>query len=173
MSLPAYGTETLSDIANYQVDAEKSLRLYFSQDNANFAAIFIGYKISDVGEMLAEILGETARRSGLVLLARIEAAFRVDYQIRSKKKDADTLSIELRRLWKRKGRRARLEEEIWEVWRNAVDPPTRQLISQLRGVFKYRHWLAHGRYWNAGNQYDFQDLYILSTAVLSSFPLYE
>ncbi len=57
MSLPAYGTETLPDIANYQVDAEKSLRLYFSQDNPNFVAIFIGYKSSDVGEMLGNYSG--------------------------------------------------------------------------------------------------------------------
>ena len=167
-----YGTESLEDIANYQLDAERSLRLYFSQDNPNFTAIFAGYRMSDVETMLAGILTETDMRSGLVLMARIEAAFRIDYKERSKKKEADAISIELRKLWKKKGKNARLEDEIWDVWRD-IGPPTKQIIGQLRSVFKFRHWLAHGRYWNIGNKYDFQTLYLLTSAVLSSFPLHE
>ncbi|MDD2703715.1 MAG: hypothetical protein PHU07_00010 [Acidocella sp.] len=172
MSLITYGAESLADIANYQLDAERSLRLYFSQDNPNFTAIFAGYRTSDVEALLADMLSETDMRSGLILMARIEAAFRVDYKERSKKKDADALSVELRKLWKRKGRHVRLEDEIWNVWRD-IDPPTKQIIGQLRSVFKFRHWLAHGRYWNIGNKYDFQTLYLLADAVLSDFPLYE
>lgn len=167
-----YGTESLADIANYQLDAEKSLRLYFSQGNPSFTAIFAGYRMSDVEAMLADMLSETDMRSGLVLMAQIEAAFRVDYKERSKRKGADALSIELRRLWKKKGRHARLEDEIWDVWRD-IDPSTRQTIGQLRSVFKFRHWLAHGRYWNIGNKYDFQTLYLLADGVLSNFPLYD
>jgi hypothetical protein len=172
MNPMTYGTESLEDIANYQLDAERSLRLYFSQDNPNFTAIFAGYRMSDVETMLAGILTETDMRSGLVLMARIEAAFRIDYKERSKKKGADAISIELRKLWKKKGKNARLEDEIWDVWRD-IDPPTKQIIGQLRSVFKFRHWLAHGRYWNIGNKYDFQTLYLLTGAVLSSLPLRE
>jgi hypothetical protein len=172
MSLIAYGAESLTDIANYQLDAQKSLRLYFSQDNPNFTAIFAGDRMSDVEAMLADMLSETDMRSGLVLMARIEAAFRVDYKERSKKKGADAISIEFRKLWKKKGRHARLEDEIWDVWRD-IDPSTKQIIGQLRSVFKFRHWLAHGRHWPVGNKYDFQTLYLLADTVISSFSLYE
>ena len=172
MSSIIYGAESLADIANYQLEAERSLRLYFSEDNPRFAAIFAGYRTSDVQTMLADMLSETDMRSGLVVMARIEAAFRVDYKERSRKKAADGLSVEFRKLWKRKGQHARLEDEIWNVWRD-IDPPTKQIISQLRSVFKFRHWLAHGRYWNIGNKYDFQTLYLLADAVLSDFPFYE
>lgn len=172
MSLVSYGTESLTDIANYQLDAQRSLRLYFSQDNPNFTAIFAGYRMSDVEIMLTDMLGETDMRSGLILMARIEAAFRVDYKERSKKKGADAISVEFRKLWKKKGRHARLEDEIWNVWRD-IDAPKKQIIGQLRSVFKFRHWLAHGRSWNIGNKYDFQTLYLLADAVLSIFPLHE
>jgi len=38
----------------------------------------------------------------------------------------------------------------------------RPLISELRSVFKFRHWLAHGRFWQIGRKYDFQTLYLLA-----------
>lgn len=172
MSLTTSRTESLADIANYQSDAEKSLRLYFSQDNPRFTAIFVGYPTSKVEAMLSAMLSETDMRSGLILMARIEAAFRVDYKERSKKKGADAVSIELRKLWKKKGRHARLEDEIWNIWSD-IDPMTKQTISQLKSVFKFRHWLAHGRYWNSGNKYDFKTLYLLACGVPDNFPLYD
>ena len=172
MGLVSYGTKSLTDIANYQNAAGRSLRLYFSPDNPNFTAIFAGYRPSEVQVMLADMLIETEMRSGLILMARIEAAFRIDYKERSKKKSADAISVELRKLWNKKKQHARLEDEIWSVWRD-IDAPKKQVIGQLRSVFKFRHWLAHGRYWNMGNKYDFQTLYLLADAVLSSFPLHE
>ena len=45
-------------------------------------------------------------------------------------------------------------------------------ISFLKDAFKYRHWLAHGRYWTlkAGKKrYDFYELYNLAAEV-DTFP---
>jgi hypothetical protein len=49
----------------------------------------------------------------------------------------------------------------------------RKLIGDLRGAFNFRHWLAHGRYWEPklGRNYDFVTVYGLAASVLSSFPL--
>ena len=42
----------------------------------------------------------------------------------------------------------------------------------LKGAFKFRHWLAHGRYWdpNLGRKkYDFQSLYALAEEFFECF----
>jgi len=165
---------TLVSIAEYHTDAEASLRSYFSPTSPNFPARFVGYLESEVSTELAQRLSETDMRSALVVMARIEAAFRIDYQQRAQKKQPDPVSIEFRKLYKRRGERVRLDEDIWETWRaNVADPVTRSLISNLRSVFKFRHWLAHGRYWPVGRKYDFQVIYTLADAALQSFPLFE
>ncbi len=65
-----------------------------------------------------------------------------------------------------------LEEEIFDLWKEHANAVS-QLIGDLKGAFKYRHLLAHGRYWmpKLGKKYDFASLYALVTSVLSNFPL--
>lgn len=125
---------------------------------------------SEVETKLADRLGETDMRSALAIMARVEAAFRIDYQRRCEKKKPDPVSIKFRALFKARDRNVRLEE-IWEVW-HQCHPSTGPLISQLRSVFQFRHWLAHGRYWKVGRKYDFQTIYQLVDGVLASFPMY-
>jgi len=171
MDLVTYGAETIVDIANYHSDTEKSIRLYFSENNPEFTNIFSGYRISDVNLMLSDMVNETDMRSTLVLMARMEAAFRIDYKARSYNKYSDPLSIEMRKIWKKQKQRARLDD-ILNIWGN-TNPETKQIIGQLKSLFKFRHWLAHGRYWNIGNEYDFQTVYAIVTSVLYNFPFYE
>ena len=158
---------SLLELANYHRDAEASLRLYFTSVNPNFVVLFAGDRPSDVAEKLVARINETDMRSALAVMARIEAAFRLDYKWRRKAKRPDAVSIAFRR-----HRRAnvRLDEDIWETWR-ANHPMTRPLISQLRSAFRFRHWLAHGRYWPAGQKYDFQTVYLLAQMVFATFPL--
>jgi hypothetical protein len=161
----------LVDIADYHRDAEASLRLYFTPINPDFVARFASDRPSEVEMELAGRLSETDMRSALAIMARVEAAFRIDYMQRCDMKKPDAVSTAFRKLFKRRGRKVRLEDEIWEVWRQSY-PSTSPLISQLRSVFRFRHWLAHGRYWPVGSKYDFETLYLLADGVLASFPLY-
>ena len=161
----------LADISGYHADAEASLRLYYSLQHSTHQARFTGYFPSEVAAELIERLDETEMRSALVILARIEAAFRVDYKVRATSKRADPVSVGFRRLHATKSDRARLEDEILEVWRQNLEPADRAVISQLRGMLKYRHWLAHGRYWQPGVQHTFQDVYLLAYIILSGFDL--
>ena len=110
-------------------------------------------------------------RSVLVILARVEAAFRRDYKARATGKSPDSISIEFRKLHKAKGLKVRLEEEILSVWRGHVEPTEQKNISDLKGMLKYRHWLAHGRYWNQGRQHSYQDVYLLADIILCGLPL--
>lgn len=98
--------------------------------------------------------------------------FRVDYSIRCEKKDKETISRNFRVLYRKYENRVSLEDDIFEIWKNELQANT-FLISNLKSVFKYRHWLAHGRYWTlkAGKpQYDFSELYILALQ-LNNLPL--
>jgi hypothetical protein len=102
----------------------------------------------------------------LVTLATIEASFRLDYEIRCQKKLKDNLSRALREIYKVRQEQASLNEDIFEAWR-LYTPSSKTLISELRGAFKLRHWLAHGRYWHPkfGRTFDFDFIYDLAVAV--------
>jgi hypothetical protein len=166
---------SISAVADYHVDAESSLRLYFTEANPGFVARFADYAPAEVQEELANRIDETDLRSALAIMSRIEALFRIDYQHRSKEKLPDGVSIAFRKLRKSYGAanwKVPLERKIFETWRT-VYPDTSRLIGELTGAFRFRHWLAHGRYFQPqlGRKYDYQYLYWLATAVLEQLPL--
>ena len=130
------------DIAEYHSDVVSSLRLYFSQVPASFGPRFVGRRLDEV---LASRVEETDLRSALAILANLEAAFRVDYESRCQKKMKDSLSRAFRAIYKSRKTRVSLENDIFEAWWDN-STGSRQLISELRRAFKFRHWLAHGRY---------------------------
>src|ERR1700677_4272577 len=160
-NFPALQLVPLVDIADYHRDAGSSLRLYFTRINPDFVVRFAGDRQSEVDRELANRLSETDMRSALAVMARLEAAFRIDYRQRCEMKKPDSVSTAFRKLFKSRGWKVRLEDEILEVWRQSC-PSTRPFISELRGAFHFRHWLAHGRYWQVRNKYDFETLYLLA-----------
>jgi hypothetical protein len=168
-SLAASQSDSLVDLAGYHRDADASLRLYFTASNPNFVAFFAADRPSEVAEKLAKRTLETDMRSGLAVMASVEAAFYLDYGWRRKAKKTDAVSMAFRK-YRRKN--ARLDEDIWGTWKTHY-PAMGPLISQLRGAFNFRHWLAHGRYWTMGKRYEFQDLYLLADSVLTTFPLFK
>ena len=162
---------SLNDIVDYLADADSALRFYYSTLYPYFVTRFAGYLPREVAAELAVRIDETEMRSVLVILARVEAAFRRDYDVRCTSKKADPISIDFRKLHKKKGKKVRFEDEILDTWRRHLEPADRDIISQLRTMLKYRHWLAHGRYWNVGRTHRFQDVYLLADVILSDLPL--
>ena len=115
---------------------------------------------------------ETDVRSSFAVLSRLEAAFRIDYECRCKEKLKDDVSWTFRRMYKSRKMRVSLEDDIFEAWlQNSTG--SNRLISELRGAFKFRHWLAHGKYWrpNLGRKYDFSYVYLLAENALNTLPL--
>jgi len=168
-------TLSITEVAEYHRDVESSLQLYFTRNNPRFVARFAGYMLSEVANELAERLIETDLRSALAIMVRIEATFRIDYLQRCNSKGADDLSIAFRKLRRKYGAkhaRVPLEQGILEAWR-AVYPGTSTLIGELSRAFRFRHWLAHGRYFTPklARKYDYQSVYILATSVLENLPL--
>ena len=164
----------LSDINAHYVDVAAALKGYFNPANRFYDAKFTGYSVTELTSQLQTRLEEIDRTSALSVLSAIEAVFRIDYLRRcyyTKKKDP--VSRAFRKLYKEKERRASFEDDILSVWEQESTGAS-IIIAGLRDVFKYRHWLAHGRYWvlktGKKNGYDYQDVFLLAQTVISSFP---
>jgi hypothetical protein len=165
---------SLAEIAAHHRDLESALGLYFSAQSPNYLMRFAGYATSEVADELGARLDEAELSSSLTVLASVEAAFRIDYLQRCYRRKKDPVSRAFRGIHKTRGQHASLEDEIFEAW---VDNSTgaRSLISDLRSVFRFRHWLAHGRYWTPriGRRYDFNDVFALADLTLRSFPFHD
>jgi hypothetical protein len=162
---------SIQEVALYYDDMEKSLRLYFSPVAPSYKLRFAGYSDAKVENELDGRLAELDMAAALTLLAAIEAAFRIDYLQRCYLKKKGPVSRAFRSLHKEKGTKVSLEDDIFEVWKKHSAGPS-ALIGNLRGAFKFRHWLAHGRYWVPRfRTYDYMTIYSLADNVLRSFPL--
>lgn len=163
---------SLKEAADFHRDAEAALKQYYSVLSPTFALRFVSSKTQDVDAELAERLAELDKSSAMNVLASLEARFRIDYEIRRTRKKKDPISIDFRGLYTRKGSRVSLEDDILEVWRNH-QPDDKALVGALRGAFKFRHWMAHGRYWTPkfGKRIDYLAAFALVQLTLASFPL--
>lgn len=161
----------IQELALYYDDVGKSLRLYFSPHSQSYELRFDGYSRVEIESELSERLAELEMESGLAVLSAVEAAFRVDYLQRCYLRRKDIVSRAFRPLHRRKETRVSLEDELFEIWNQHL-PDTSRLIADLRRAFRFRHWLAHGRYWVPRFQtFDYLTLYSLADNVLRSFPL--
>jgi len=80
------------------------------------------------------------------------------------------LSIYFREVEKTRDQ-VRLDADILEGWKRHTSASA-TLISELRGAFRFRHWLAHGRYWTPkfGRKYDFDYVHLMASSIISGFP---
>jgi hypothetical protein len=163
-------SDTIVEVAEYHNDVLASLK-YFSKTSPSFVST--RYFGSSLGDVLAARIEETDLRSAFFVLAALEAAFRVDYLYRCQKKEKDDVSRAFRAIYKEREANANLDEDIFETWKRKSSAPGPRLIGELRGAFNFRHYLAHGRYWEPklGRKYDFNFIYSLADDVLNAFPL--
>ena len=161
----------LGDIGRHHRDIEMAIRRYFSLANAHLDVRFSGYTPDEVEQEMVEILDENERNSSMNILAALEAAFRIDFIQRSQRRKRDGLSRIFRRVYMEKGTRASLEDDILPGWKQECSD-LRSVVSDLIGAFRYRHWLAHGRYWTPrlGRRYDYQEVYALAGTIFDAFP---
>jgi hypothetical protein len=168
----SYSTADIYEISLHHADLIASLRLFFSSGAPSFATRFLGYSAQQVASDLDSRIAEIDMAYSMTILAALEGRLRTDYLQRSYRRLRDPLSKALRRLHDERDNRAGLDDEILSIWKDHTTGLDR-LIGDLRGAFKYRHWLAHGRYWEPklGRKYDFNSIFGLAVAVLANFPL--
>lgn len=183
------GKATLEAIAEYHYDVVASLRLYVSEECPDFLARlneeapeFLARFLAEptdklraeLMKRLEERLEETDLRSAFVILTIVEASFRLDYKYRCEKKLKDDLSRVFRAIYKDRKTAVRLDEDIFEAWKQN-HPDSQRLIGELRGAFGLRDWFAHGRWWvpKLGRKYDFDYVYTLADVVFGNLSLHE
>jgi len=160
------GRLTLPAIANHHLLVEAALFDLFASPDHAVLVQYVGFSLDEVrGGALSE-LGHT---SSLSLLACVEAALRVDYNLRVSARGRSPLSRALRDVFREKDEHARLDDDILGAWKqhSTIGKP---VISALIGAFKYRHWLAHGRYWppKFGRTYDYLSVYAIADTFLTA-----
>ena len=166
----------LVEIAQYYSDIEASVRNYFSFNNLYLENRFVGYTPLDIELEMTSVLVEHGRSTSMSILAALEAAFRMDFLHRCYKRQKDPLSRSFRTLYQKyqnKGQHVPLGD-IFLQWKSH-STVRRSIVSDLEQAFKYRHWLAHGRYWTLkiGREYDYDDIYTLAESIYNSFPFEE
>ena len=164
---------SLVEIAQYYNDIEASLRSYFSFNNSHLDDRFVGYTPLEMEHEMHSVLEEHALSTSMSILAALEATFRMDFLQRCYKRRRDPLSRSFRELHRQKGQHVSLKD-IFLEWKSHSNVP-RSIISDLEQAFKYRHWLAHGRYWTLkiGREYDYDDIHTLAESIYNSFPFEE
>jgi|SRR5271156_1395299 len=161
----------LDELAAYHQDIVDSLRLYFSPSAPTFEERFVGKPIHEVQGELELRLGESDIRSCFAVLTSLEAHFRIDFDLRCRKRLKDNLSVYFRGVEKRRKKAVRLDEDILEGWKRCTDAsPT--LVGGLRSAFKFRHYVAHGRYWTpTHSKFDFSYVHLMAEGIISGLRL--
>ena len=101
-------------------------------------------------ELDADFAFQTAELGLLTMLGMLactEAALRVDFIERVSERKKDEVSRGFRDVFRERGKKIRLEEDILDVWRQQRIVRIKGAVSAFKGVLNLRHWLAHGRYW--------------------------
>ena len=147
----------LDYIVEYKDDLEKAIKSYF-KEYKNFPLLTKDEIVNRKKERLKELEINVI----FMLLSSIEAWIRVDYEYRVRKRLKDNLSKKLREIDKTINKMYKISiEKLCDIYKEHT---TSNLFSELKSAFKFRHWIAHGRYWKPkiGKKYDFNEVYQLA-----------
>jgi hypothetical protein len=159
---------TIEDINQFYFYGTSSLRHYFDEQNE----YFWGYSKAELEIEFNVQLSSLERMVSLEILSLLEASFRIDYLRRNEKKLKDQLSKNLRATFKKKGNKASLDEDILKEWK-VFYPKNKPLFDKFQKALDYRHWLAHGRYWELRTfpeiiPFDYLSIQLLASEILKN-----
>lgn len=162
---------SLEQIAAFHADTQAGLFDFFSGNSQKLLDRYTGERIEDAR---IRALEELDRVSALSVLSAIEASVRVDYLGRVYNRGRDPLSKTMKDLHKEKQNKARLEADLLGLWRTQTQT-SKVLLDELIKAFKYRHWLAHGRYWTPklGRAHDYQSVYGVAQEFMEAMDEYD
>lgn len=163
----------VDDVAEFRSDTEKSIRHFYSAAlSGTVDEKFAGYSPEELNNERDERLLMLDQTCGFLVLAALEASFRTDFHARCSRRLKDELSRHFRSLHRRRGKHISFEDGILNGWRKH-SPSGGPLLSDLKAALKYRHWFAHGRYYQPklGRKYDFFSLYALGRMIHEVLPL--
>lgn len=162
--------QSLEEIANHHADVQSGIYEFFGGRSQTLLSRYADAKVDEVRD---RSLAELNLTSSLSILSSVEAAIRLDYLRRVYGRWRDPLSRSMKALHQEKENRARLEDELIGLWREQTGVSS-LLLGELIGAFKYRHWLAHGRYWTPklGRRYDYETVYGIAQEFIEAMDNY-
>ncbi|MDR3197932.1 MAG: hypothetical protein LBU34_08710 [Planctomycetaceae bacterium] len=130
---------------------------------------FMGFSENEIQEQLIEHIREAEYDACLTLLAAIEAAFRIDCDYCCRKRPKTPRAKTVRKIVQTfegisidRINLSKLFEQLL-----ADQSVNRSIVNRLKQFFKFRHWLAHGRYWTfkSGEPPTFGEIYKLAQVI--------
>lgn len=177
MKLVNFNSEKASAeaIMDYYDAALSALKLKFERQHA-----VLKYSTASERENLFESARlELSIEAGFMLLAYVESLFRSDFVLRiENRKWKDSLTSYYRKTYNPSLRPYQYSlDSIFYGWRHEsqeCDKKMGDIIANLPQYFKYRNWIAHGRYWvfdeqNYIRRYKFDSLCILVDEIHTCF----
>jgi hypothetical protein len=161
---------SLDNIAEYHEDVCFIIKKFYDsilRGEFNIGTLpekLINLTIEEIEQLKNYYLIETETRSSFIVLTFIESVFMKHYQNRSKIKEKHRVLAQRYECIKNQSRPSL--SDLFRAWEESY-PEESKFFMNLKEVFKYRHWLAHGRYWTLKSQIrDFGDIYMLAEEVL-------
>ena len=181
---PSYAHQGLSDPGEWLQKISGALRteaeaIKAQADQASSLSPSFGLTFQMVDAATQEAIQEADRLATLALFAAIEAAFQLDYLSRVSGKHRPKSAKRIRRSFKDVANALKAKRltapsmetliDAWQVeFNDTRSPKTKQKLGQLKGCYRYRHWLAHGRYWSLRqDQVNHDDLFVLADEVIA------
>jgi len=128
---------------------ERAVILRYSTKNPDYHSDFVGFSEQEIEQEKNNLIKENDTTHCLLLLTSIEAMIRLDADQKYCEKKKDPLSKEIKEIYDRtKGERIKLDDDLINARINNDDTKIKKNYNYLKNCFKYRHWLAHGRYWD-------------------------
>ena len=158
------------EILDYYTHVVSAIECKYSQDgNKNYTTDFLGYSEVKVKSEKNLLLKELSVEASLCLLSFIESRFRIDFIIRCQRRKKDPLSTDFRAIYNPAKRlyTYSLTDDIIENWKKNM-PEQKDTFDRLADVFKYRNWVAHGRYWHFKdnpNKFTFNAIWMLNEKI--------
>jgi hypothetical protein len=170
---------SLDDIQSYYVDSENALNAYFMDSHltGSSSVRFFGYTTDKLNAELQHRKEYLDRMCSLEVLSAIEARFHIDYIVRTEKRKKDDLSKAFRKIFKERRQKVTLKDHLIKTWRIQY-PQHKTRLDKFSKALDYRHWLAHGRYWQPNRSphsanYDYLEIYTLASDIFAHMDLRE
>jgi hypothetical protein len=118
---------------------------------------FGGRTLAEVDDYFNAVLEEVDHHVCLSLIAAVEAAVYLDFRKRVADRKKDLVSKSFMELFKVNDRDLRkisylFDSDILQTWASQ-GRGCKKAIGEFLGAWNYRHWLAHGRYWDCDSSY--------------------
>lgn len=160
---------SLAEIKEYYDCSARAIDYEYSESNPHYEVDFVGRSKKDVETEAGNVKKELSHVCGMCVMAYIESLFRIDCYVRANHKYKGELTGKIIEMLRDKKSIPLIRfEDLLGVWKDAFSDEA-DLFRDINSCLKFRHWIAHGRYWklddNIDVHFDFDDVFRLAKRI--------